>query len=238
MKRMILSCSFLIMAMFFQKALAQDTTKSSFYIFNADWTPIKDIKQAKYFMEEIHKSDSIYVLRYYNFSGPMVRQESYSDSNFLIKNGRFCWYKSNGDLDSTVVFNNGTMIPNPPAPPPLKKGAPPTKDTTVTFKGVQTESTFKGGLDAWAKYIQHNLQTPDRAMSVLGTGIHTATICFTINKEGHPQDVYMNHSIEWSADAEVFRIIENSPPWVPATQNGKTVLNRKMQPISFSISEN
>ncbi|MEP6512310.1 MAG: hypothetical protein ABJA79_00480 [Parafilimonas sp.] len=37
----------------------------------------------------------------------MVKQESFIDSNLSIPNGRFCWYDSKGDIDSTGIVSNG-----------------------------------------------------------------------------------------------------------------------------------
>jgi protein TonB len=38
-------------------------------------------------------------------------------------------------------------------------------------------------------------------------------------------------------EAEVIRILRQSPPWVPAVQNGRKVKAYRKQPVTFEISE-
>jgi hypothetical protein len=53
------------------------------------------------------KEDSIYVCRYYNLYGPMIKMESYSDEALTIPMGRFVWYSDKGRLDSTGFVFEG-----------------------------------------------------------------------------------------------------------------------------------
>ena len=76
------------------------------YIFKADWSAAKDWNDCTYFMQMNKESDSLFVCRYYHKLGPMVRQESYKDSDLTIIEGRFCWYNSEGYLDSTGWVSN------------------------------------------------------------------------------------------------------------------------------------
>jgi hypothetical protein len=88
----------------------------------------------------------------------------------------------------------------------------------------------------WQKYLEKNLRVPERVMNVLGRGNYTAIVCFVVNKFGNTDDIYMMHSIEWSADAEMFHLIKDSPPWQAAIRNGEKVSYRQKQSITFSVN--
>jgi hypothetical protein len=228
------------------------SSNESFYVFNEDWSPAASIDKCTYFMHEIKKSDTEYVCRYYNKLGPMIKQEVYKDSALSVSNGFFCWYNKNGKLDSSGYVSNfkkdgrwdyylgdslqvtyydeydtGKFIKRNSYH--LMKDTSSKHDSDIT----QKEATYKNN---WSKYLQKNLRTPDRFMNIFPKGIYTATVCFTISKEGNVIDVYLVQSLEWSADAELFKIIENSPNWEPAIQKGKPVLYRQKENISFSIN--
>ena len=101
-------------------------------------------------------------------------------------------------------------------------------------KPNQVEAKFPGN---WTNYIAHNLKTPDRLMNVLGKGQHDVVVSFTVDKEGNVSNVVLLKSVEWSGDAEVFRVLQNSPKWIPAQQNGKPVLYRQKQNLTFQVTE-
>jgi len=238
-------------------SLAQKSTES-FYAFNADWSAAKSIDACTYFMHEIKKSDTEYVCRYYNKFGPMVRQESYRDADLGILNGVFCWYNSDGFIDSagSVInskkdghwsylmndsvksyyeeYENGRFIKRDNY---HKKDTSDAQTDTLEKDATQKEAIYSKGISGWTKYISSSIKTPDRFTKSMRPGKYIVTVAFTIGKTGKVQDVILLKSIEWSADAEVLRIIENSPVWAPAVQKGKPVLYRQKQNIVFSIAE-
>ena len=223
----------------------------SFYAFKEDWSAAPSIDKCTYFMHEIKKSDTEYTCRYYNKSGPMIKQETYKDDQLSIPHGRFCWYDEEGRLDSCGwvtnskkdgnwyyyfgdstkftyydEYDNGKFLG--------RHGH--SKSDSLTIDSTQKEATFKNGNNGWSKYLEANFIVPERLKTTLGAGRYTETICFTINKEGRPEDIYMAKSVEWSADAETIQLIEKSPTWNPAVQKGKPVKYRQMQNIIYAVN--
>lgn len=49
-------------------------------------------------------------------------------------------------------------------------------------------------------------------------------------------ELYLVKSCEWSADAEVFRVFKNVPKWIPAQQNGKPVIYRQKQALTYVVA--
>lgn len=84
-------------------------------------------------------------------------------------------------------------------------------------------------------YCQANLKTPERLQNVLSTGVHTVVVGFSIDKEGNTVEIYIIQSCEWSGDAEVLRLISESAKWQPAIQDGRPVIYRQKQSISFNV---
>lgn len=244
-----------VLLLFIAQAGSAQNSNESFYAFKADWSPASSIEQCTYFMQEIKKSDSEYVCRYYQKMGPMVKQEVYKDSALSIPNGFFCWYNKKGKLDSCGwvanfkkndrwyyflgdstrytyydKYDNGKFL--------LRKtyqqvisDTPAVREIEVT----QKEAVFKKGAKNWTNYIAQNLKVPDRFASSFGRGRYTATVSFTINTEGKTENVYLVKSLEWSADAVIFQLIENSPRWEPAVQNGKPVNYWQMQNLVMGL---
>jgi protein TonB len=73
-------------------------------------------------------------------------------------------------------------------------------------------------------------------MNVLGKGTHAVCIAFIVDREGNTGDIYLVHSCEWSGDNEVIRLIRDSPTWEPAIQNGKKVIYRQKQWITYEVN--
>src|SRR5678816_1789762 len=100
------------------------------------------------------------------------------------------------------------------------------RDSLLQFKKAQAdtsqiEAKFPGN---WNKYIDKHLLVPDRFESNMPNGKYVATVSFRVDKEGRVDQVKLLRSVEWSADLEIFRIIENSPLWKPASQFGRNVM--------------
>lgn len=81
--------------------------EGDFYVFDENFKPVASIDVATYFLNVRKMADSVFVCRYYQKFGPMVRQETYKDKEFKIQHGRFVWYNTFGKVDSTGFYENG-----------------------------------------------------------------------------------------------------------------------------------
>ena len=179
----------------------------NFYIYKQDGSSEADIKEAAFLMHVFPLNDTTYISRYYNFKGPMIRQESYKDSDLTIPNGRFCWYNSDGFLDSTGIVSEGKkdgswqyiISKTETRSVDYEKGKK-IKEQILHYdkngKYINLDSTdkevkdstqkvaeFKKGMKDWVAYCQKNLHTPERLQNVLGDGTHTCVVCFLIDKQ-------------------------------------------------------
>jgi protein TonB len=107
------------------------------------------------------------------------------------------------------------------------------EDVTI----IQTPAEFKGGVNGWTKYLSRELRTPDRFLNQSYSGNKaTVVVTFIISKEGKVSDIFIFQSREWSIDTETIRVLKKSSDWKPAFQNGKPVLYRHKQSISFATN--
>ena len=116
------------------------------------------------------------------------------------------------------------------------------KDTTKVFTTVQIEAQFPGGTAAWSKYLQTNLNADLGAKYVkVKTGqtvIVTAVVSFLVDKEGNIKEVQVLNpdEIHPKLAKEAIRVIRDGPKWIPAMQNGKPVIYRQKQKISWAVT--
>ncbi|MEO6963445.1 MAG: TonB family protein [Puia sp.] len=141
------------------------------------------------------------------------------------------------DTKIGVVNQQGIKDDNITAPPVDQgKGvveAP--KDNTdydKTFTKVEIESTYPGGMAAWQRYLQKNLQYPDDAASNEIQG--QVVVQFIVDKEGVVSNVEAVSGPNELRD-EAIRVIKRSGAWTPAIQNGRKVKSYKKQPIVFRL---
>lgn len=231
----------------FTPALAQQNSGEDFYLLKKDWSIAKNIEESTYFMQAFKQNDTNYTCWYYNKAGSMLRQEVFSDEDFTISNGRFCWYDKNGNLDSTgwvvkgkkngrwdyyndslkiiktEAYNNGHFTGN------TENNFPEAKETELINAGFGTS----GSDEEWNAYLEKMIKVPQRFLHTFEPGVYPATVSFTVNTEGSVTDIYLLHSCEWSADAELFNAVQKSPGWQAAEKAGNKVATHKEQSVTF-----
>jgi hypothetical protein len=258
---------------FFQWADAQTYAyaKAKVYLLKNDFTIAKKIDDATYLLQVIERSDTEYICRYYNKFGPMLKQETFFDSDLLIPNGSFLWYDEKGVADSAAKVYRGIITSFTAFDDSLKatvsikyrdgnmyekrdyiahiytdsvgntydlaEKEKAERESFLQFKKDQadtnqTEAKFPG---QWSRYIDNHLLVPDRFSQNFPDGIYHATVSFCVDKEGKVNQVEILRSVEWSADLEIFRILENCPLWKPAVQFGRNVIYRQKQNMVFQI---
>jgi len=107
---------------------------------------------------------------------------------------------------------------------------------------IKIEAKFPGGAEGWASYLQHNLRAEVGAENLKvkrhKTVRQTVVVSFLVNKEGKISEVTVENpnEVHPALAAEAMRVIKKGPDWLPATINGKPVIYRQKQQISFVVS--
>jgi antitoxin component YwqK of YwqJK toxin-antitoxin module len=206
----------------------------------------ENVKEAKSFIVVKQFGTSLQRLDY-EIHAPLVKERNYSDSNMTILHGNYFEYDESGALkisgeyeenlkSNTWYFYNDTgkiileqqyqkgILLKTINPDTIKKSI-----DTLEYKD-EVDASFGKKKDDWIKYLSKNLDGNVASNSVKGGKVR---VCFQVNTLGECKEIYLRKSVEFVLDEEAKRIIQKSPNWNPAFQNGKHVNSYRLQPISF-----
>jgi periplasmic protein TonB len=111
------------------------------------------------------------------------------------------------------------------------------EDYDKIFTVVQIAAEFPGGIEGWTKYLTRNLNSGLPAENGAPTGRYTVIVSFIVDKTGAISDVVAENDPGYGTKAEAVRVIKKGPNWKPAVQNGRNVIYRHKQSITFVVSE-
>jgi hypothetical protein len=110
-------------------------------------------------------------------------------------------------------------------------------DYDKVFTVVQIPAEFPGGLSGWTSYLERNLNRDIPVENGAPPGRYTVIVAFTVSKTGAISDVQAENDPGYGTKAEAIRVITRGPSWKPAVLNGRNVIYRHKQSITFVVSE-
>lgn len=126
--------------------------------------------------------------------------------------------------------------------PPVEKGtgvveAPKVEkeDYDKEFKTVQREAKFPGGTQAWVRFLERNLDSNVPNDNNAPPGSYTVIVSFLVDKNGNISEVKSENDPGYGTAQEAIRVIRRGPKWEPAEQNGRNVIYRQRQSITFRV---
>ena len=243
MKTMTLKTSFLFLIFFTcVTASANDTL---YFRLSNPWNTVKSTT-GKYLRKCIKENDYYHAWDY-NSNNILVTESFYSDTNFSRKlfchkyfnerngylrqtrcyengqlHGYFVDYNEKGDTTAYQVYEKGAVV---------KEWSSDITENSQVFQMVEEKAEFPGGRSAWLAYLGDKLKYPKALKKEKVSGQVIAKVY--VDPTGTVSNVEIIKSLHPLLDAEVVRVIRNSPKWKPAKQNGKTVQMTFNQPITF-----
>lgn len=155
-------------------------------------------------------------------------QQPRKDTNSLIAKGnsRFLMNhqtKKRGELNKVVVVSY--------------KG-----DTTYDLPGkqfmtVMIPPVFSNVENGWEKYLERTLDRDLLKRKKAPTGRYFVKVNFDIDQQGKVVNVKAFNDPGYGTSQEAVRIIESSPTWTPAIQNGSKVKYSLSQIVEFVLAE-
>lgn len=128
--------------------------------------------------------------------------------------------------------------------PPVEKSTEVVKigqsnedEFTDRFVSVQIPAEFPGGIQGWTRYLERNLNSDIPVENGAPANVYTVIVTFIVDKEGKVSDVKAENDPGYGTKEEAIRVIKKGPNWIPANQNGKTVVYRHKQAITFKVTE-
>lgn len=135
-------------------------------------------------------------------------------------------YNDSGKISSSASFTGQKGI--------LKYYEKEGERTDTVYSKEEIEASFKGGEEAWNKYIFREINSNINALTADGAS-GTCKVRFIINVDGKISDVKAI-TMQGTALAEVaVNALKNGPKWNPAMQYGRPVKAYREQPITFNI---
>jgi len=111
------------------------------------------------------------------------------------------------------------------------------EDYDKEFKTVQIEAKFQGGPAAWQKYLERNLNSNVPVDNGAPPTKYTVVVSFLVDKNGNISEVKAENDPGYGTAEEAVRVIKKGPAWTPAVQNGRNVIYRQRQSITFQVDE-
>ena len=107
-------------------------------------------------------------------------------------------------------------------------------DKIYPYKLKEIMPQFKGGLDAFYKYLSNSVRYPDidRKNNIQGRVIVT----FIVDADGTIEDAKVIRGVSETLNEVALNVIKNCPKWLPGMQYGIPVRVQYTVPISFSLA--
>jgi len=128
--------------------------------------------------------------------------------------------------------------------PPVEKGTGKVEtignkeeDFEKEFVTVQVQAKFPGGFAEWEKFLKRNLRAEIPTENGAAPNIYAVMVSFLVNKDGSISEVRAENDPGYGTADEAVRVIKKSGQWIPAVQNGRNVIYRQRQKISFVVEE-
>ena len=111
------------------------------------------------------------------------------------------------------------------------------EDENKIFEKVEIEASFPGGIPAWRKYLEKNLNAQVATDNGAPAGTYTVNVRFVVDRDGNISDVRSLTSHGYGIEEEAVKVIKRGPKWNPGNQNGRAVNSYHTQPITFVVTE-
>ena len=142
-----------------------------------------------------------------------------------------------GTINQEGAKDEGLVAPPVEKPTGVVEAPKVEEDYDKVFTVVQIAAEFPGGLPAWSKYLERTLNRDLPVENGAPPGKYTVIVSFIVAKDGAISDVTAENDPGYGTKAEAVRVIQKGPKWKPAVQNGRNVIYRHKQSITFQVSE-
>ncbi|MDB5209595.1 MAG: hypothetical protein JWQ30_422, partial [Sediminibacterium sp.] len=109
--------------------------------------------------------------------------------------------------------------------------------SSITYTPVSIPAEFPGGLPAWTKYLERNLDKDVPLKRGAPPGRYTVNVLFDVAEDGIVSNVRAENDPGYGTKEEATRMFTKGPKWKPATRDGETVAYTHNQTISFFVKD-
>lgn len=110
-------------------------------------------------------------------------------------------------------------------------------DSSQIFTEVEHEAAFPGGSKAWVQFLLAHIDADVPVRNKAKKGSYIVWIQFIVDTTGQVINIVPLTKNGKGMEEEVMRVIQLSPKWIPAWQNGRKVMAYRKQPFTFVVSK-
>lgn len=141
-----------------------------------------------------------------------------------LKHGRWSGADLQGNFTFEEIYESGKLIQGTSALPSGKR---------YEYKQLQKLPEFKGGADAFNRFLTQTIRYPSDARADGITG--RVFLQYVIAADGSVRDVEVVAPVHPSLDREAVSVLRRSPKWLPATKRGIPVSATYRMPVTFQL---
>ena len=122
----------------------------------------------------------------------------------------------------------------------LEEGATTTKKTDEKiYDTPETMPEFPGGMEAMIKYMQENINMPEKYKDMDTKATYRVMVKFVVESDGSVTEVetVKPEPSKQDLNDEAVRVVKGMPKWKPGTMDGKPVRVRYMLPVTYKIGK-
>ena len=86
--------------------------------------------------------------------------------------------------------------------------------------GLDAKPDFPGGYDKFYAFVDENFKYPEPSLNLKGKKIY---VTFIVEKDGSLTDIKILRDAGHGTGEEAFRVLQQSPKWIPGKLKGETV---------------
>lgn len=144
---------------------------------------------------------------------------------------------SGADPGTATNFPQGPGGPTGDTTTTVADVIPPSPAEPAVYTSVQVQASFPGGVEAWRRYLQKNLDADLPLNNGAPSGTYRVIVRFIVSTDGSISDVEAETDHGYGMEKEAVNAIRRGPSWTPAKQNGISVKAYRRQPITFVVPE-
>ncbi|TCC97626.1 M56 family metallopeptidase [Pedobacter hiemivivus] len=103
------------------------------------------------------------------------------------------------------------------------------------FVSIDKQPTFAGGFEQFYAYLKKEIKYPAEAVKNNVQG--KVFLSFVVEIDGDLTNIKVERTLGSGTDEEAVRVLEESPKWIPGTQNSRPVRVKYNIPITFSLNK-
>ncbi len=108
---------------------------------------------------------------------------------------------------------------------------------TLNNKHDSIPASIKGGQATWIKFLEKNIHSAVAADHGARPGNYVVTVSFLIDTTGKVSDVQVLNDPGYGTAEDVLKAFKHCPDWIPANIDGKKVIYRQKQNITYQVSQ-